>query len=117
MSTNALFIEELLRLLPQLKSIYNEHLADNDDTLLPHVFMGDVTRFVIAETKKSKRRDILQRLFVHLEEGLKGGPKEVKELIVVSFVENLTGETAVLKTIKPLMRPLLKKEIEAICGE
>jgi hypothetical protein len=116
MSTIASFIEELLRLLPQLKSIYDEHLADNE-TLLPHVFMGDVTRFVVAEAEKSTSRDVLERLLGHLEEGLKNGPEQVKELVVVSFVENLTGETVVLDALKPLMGPYLKKEVEAIYGE
>ena len=52
----------------------------------------------------------------HLEAGLKSGPEQVKEMIVVSFVENLTGETAALEALKPLMGPKLKKKVEEICG-
>jgi hypothetical protein len=116
MGTNASFIDDLLQLLPQLKPIYDEHLADND-TLLPHVFMGDVTRFAVAEAAKPTSRHILERLLGHLELGLENGSEQVKELVVVSFVENLIGETVALKAIKPLMGPKLKKEVEAICGE
>ena len=42
------FVEELLRVVPELQPAYDAHLNDNT-TLLPHVFMGDLTRFVIAD--------------------------------------------------------------------
>lgn len=115
MSAHTSFIDQLLQSLPQLKPAHDEHLFDNN-TLLPHVFMGDVTRFAIAEAAKANT-EILQRLLDHLEKGLENSPKEVKELIAVSFVENLTGETVALKTLKPLIGPNLKKEVEIIYGE
>lgn len=116
MKNNVSFIEYLLRLVPELKSNYDEHLADND-TLLPHVFMGDVTRFAITEADKPRSQIVLVRLLDCLEEGLKGGGDEVEELIVVSFVENLVGETSALKRLRLLMRPNLKREVEAVCGQ
>ena len=114
MSTNASFIEELLRRVPQLKAIYDEHLRDNE-TLLPHVFMGDVTRFAIAEAENPQSRTSVNTLLDHLEDGLKTGSDEVKELIVVSFVENLIGETSALKVLKLAMGSSLKTEVERIC--
>jgi hypothetical protein len=54
------FIKELLRTVPELQPAYAEHLNDND-TLLPHVFMGDVTRFVIAEASKPSESKALTR--------------------------------------------------------
>ena len=114
MSANASFIEELLRRVPELKAVYDEHLLDND-TLLPHVFMGDVSRFAIAEAEKPLGRASVSTVLEHLEEGLKSGSDEVKELIVVSFVENLIGETSSLKVLKPLMGSTLKAEVERIC--
>jgi hypothetical protein len=54
------FVGRLLQVLPELKSTYEQHLADND-LLLPHVFMGDVTRFVIGRMKHSKDCSISSR--------------------------------------------------------
>ena len=42
MTTNA-FCEMLADEVPEIKTIINEHLRDNDE-LLPYVFFGDVTR-------------------------------------------------------------------------
>jgi hypothetical protein len=116
MSASASFIEELLRRVPDLSPIYEEHLADNDG-LLPHVFMGDVTRFAIASADERPRQSSVSTLFGYLEEGLRSGSGEVKELIRASFVENLIGETAALMVLKPLMGQELKTEVERICGQ
>ena len=98
-----------------MKSIYDEHLNDNE-MLLPHVFMGDLTRFVIAEAENPLARVPVGTLLAHLEGGIRNGSDEVKELIIVSFVENLIGETTTLKVLKPAMGPSLKREVERICG-
>jgi hypothetical protein len=79
--------------------------------------MGDVARFVVAEAQNPTGRGVLQRLLTQLEEGLKDGPEQVKELVVVSFLENLTGEAVALEALKPLMGPNLKREMEGICGQ
>jgi hypothetical protein len=115
MKDNASFVEGLLRVVPELRPVYDRHLADND-TLLPHVFMGDVTRFAVAETADATGQAALARLMGYLEDGLKGGGEEVKELISASFVENLLGEKAALQRLKSLMGPSLTKKVEAICG-
>lgn len=115
MITNAPFIEELLRRVPDLKPIYDEHLTDND-TLLPHVFMGDVVRFAIAEVENPRSRASISTLLEYMEDGLRIGREEVKELIIGSFVENLIGEVKALKVLKPLMGPTLKTQVGRICG-
>ena len=112
LKTSVSFIEELIRLVPELKPIFDEHVTDND-FLLPHVFMGDVTRFAIAEAGKS-RSCAIETLLQHLENGLESGSNYVKELISLSFAENLLGETTALKVLKPLMGPNLKTEMETL---
>src|SRR5687767_6505879 len=102
MSANASYIEELLRRAPQLKPSYDQHVRDND-TLLPHVFMGDVARFVIAEVENPQSRASVRSLLDCFESGLTTGSDEIKELIVISFVENLIGETSALKALTPMM--------------
>jgi len=115
MDTTASFIEELLRRVPDLKPIYDEHLFDND-ALLPHVFMGDVTRFSVAGAGNPRMEASITNLLEHLEDGLRIGNDAVKELICVSFVENLIGESTALKALKLSMGPMLKTEVEKTCA-
>src|SRR5919205_3077814 len=94
MSTHT-FVRNLIARVPELQPLYNEHVADNDE-LLPHVFMGDVTRFVMTlnanssgkDDKFSVARQTLMKILDFLEEGM-AASDDVKELISVSFLENL----------------------------
>jgi hypothetical protein len=109
------FIEELLRVVPELRPAYEIHLVDNA-TLLPHVFMGDVARFVVVESASHEKQSTLVHLVGFLENALTDGGKEIQELIAASFVENLIGETKALQSLKVLMGPNLKRQVETICG-
>lgn len=109
------FIEGLLQLVPEMTVIYDDHLKDNG-ALLPHVLMGNITRFAVAESNTSRKSAVLLRLLGHFENGLNQGESEVRELILASFVENLIGETTALKVLVPLMGSNLRREVEAICG-
>lgn len=115
MTTTVAFIESLLRLVPDLMPIYEEHLTDND-TLLPHVFMGDVTRFVISKANDPRGRNGVAELLAYLEAGLENGSEEIEELIVVSFVENLRGECSAVKILRPMMGAGMKRAVDEICG-
>lgn len=117
MSNGKNFVERLLRIVPELKVVYAEHLADNDNTLLPHVFMGDVVRFIVAKANGAGELPILQKLTQHLESELDAGSAEATELIRASFVENLIGEKVTVDKLKPLMGANLLREIEEICGD
>lgn len=117
MSNGELFIERLLRTVPELKVVYAEHLADNDNMLLPHVFMGDVVRFIVAEANSADGLPILQKLTQHLESELGAGSAEATELIRASFVENLIDEKVTVDKLKPFMGSNLLREIEEICGD
>ena len=65
--------------------------------------------------EQPERRADLIRLLVLLNDSLEHGADDVQELISVSFVENLIGEDAALETLRPLMKPALKKEVDDIC--
>ena len=76
------FCQKLAAEFADVRRILDEHLADNDE-LLPHVFMGDITRYVLDNGPQ--RAAIVQRLedtFARPDQGL-------DELIGVSFVENI----------------------------
>ena len=77
--------------------------------------MGGVTRFAITEAGNPQMRSSVTDLLEHLENGLRIGSDSVKELICVSFVENLVGESTALQVLKPLMGPMLKTEVERMC--
>lgn len=115
MSNGEPFIERLLLAIPELKPVYAEHLADND-VLLPHVFMGDVTRFIVAELDQTRDADVVSRLLHYLESELNAGNADAIELIRASFVENLMGEEAAINKLRPLMGSALLREVESICN-
>ena len=90
------FILSLVVKYDFLKSIYKEHIKDYDE-LLPHVFMGDLTRKVMyLDSLIRSNKDssavvlVLKDLMSDLENGLNTGSDEIKELINVSFIENLS---------------------------
>jgi len=114
-TANELFVQGLVREVPELAPALQEHVEFYEE-LLPHVLMGDVGRFVVANAISRDSKAALARLMAYLEEGLANGPAEVQELIVASFVEYLQDEASTILTLAPVMGPRLKKEINAICG-
>jgi hypothetical protein len=77
---------------PELTGLLEAHLEDNFGELLPHLFMGDVTRAVVATWAGSPDAPpglALQQLFSYLEERYRTGTENETELLEVSFVENL----------------------------
>jgi hypothetical protein len=86
------FVAALLRDVPELEDTYRHHVLAYDE-VLPHVLMGDVTRFALklAELSASSVADAakLERLLAVLEHHMALGASDVRELIAVSFLENL----------------------------
>jgi hypothetical protein len=115
LSTNAEFVEDLVRTVPQLAQSFEEHLASNR-ALLPHVFMAEIARFTIAEVSTVPKVEELEKLLIKLDQGLEDGSEEIKELIVVSFIENLIGESDAIARLTPYLRPTLKAQVQAVCG-
>jgi hypothetical protein len=102
---------ELVRQLCQsnrgLRTLFEEHLQDQGE-LLPHVYCGDVTRYFVAlvdHGTKDHEAEAVEILGV-LEAAM-SGDDQVRELIAVSFLENLLG-SANLDKIKALLPPRLR---------
>nr|WP_298719868.1 hypothetical protein [uncultured Steroidobacter sp.] len=108
MTTIRSLIERLLAAVPDLRGVYDEHISDNDE-LLPHVFFGDVTRFAIENAAAPS----VASLLALLDEALADADEEVREVVAASFVENLVGETAALKLMKPKMGLNLRRVFAA----
>jgi hypothetical protein len=101
------FVRTLVADVPQLAPILEEHLVDNFGDLLPHVFMADVTRFVIQAVIDPRMKGKMRPILDHMNEALEKDDEPVQELVYVSFLENLLGEVATQELLIPLMKPTL----------
>jgi hypothetical protein len=113
--SNFEFMEALLCRVPELMPLYEEHLRDNP-TLLPHLLMGEITRFAAGIDGPALTRESTRALLDFLEIGLTDGSDEVKNLVGVSFAENLIGEESGLARLKPMMGSVLRMEVDRFCG-
>lgn len=111
------YVKILVEKVPTLNEMYKEHILDCGE-LLPHVFFGDLTRHVIdlfkdikpedlGNLKHSKYRELIE-ILGYLESGIRSNNDEVEELIVVSFLENISYCD---KTLLPLVN-LLSDEMK-----
>ena len=86
MSVNTIvFCKSLAGLCPDVANILNEHMDDNME-LLPHVFMADVTRYVLADGR------FRSTLVKYLDQSFSTKGTDVENLIAVSFVEYLDAD-------------------------
>ena len=76
------FCKSLAGQCPDIADILTEHLADNGE-LLPHVFLADVTRYLLADGR------CRMALVKYFEESFTTKGPDVEDLIAVSFVEYL----------------------------
>src|SRR4051794_25540235 len=107
------FISDLVDAVPELEGLLADHVATFDE-VLPHVFMGDVTRFVLAKCQaKAAGSDhaaaVLKALFSSLEAASSWNSGEVDELIGVSFVENMLPEAKGLECLRTFMSPEMQE--------
>lgn len=87
---HVLFTENFIRVVPELKNLYDEHLSDNEE-LLPHIFFYDVAVYVADLARREDRQDssVMKRILDYLEQGMRTGHDSTKEVISLSFLENL----------------------------
>lgn len=82
---------------PELARILNEHLAANDE-LLPHVLLGDVTRYATDLARSAEAEPNADAALVRLLRDLDAAilPEDeddpVDNLVWVSFVENASTD-------------------------
>jgi hypothetical protein len=107
------WIERIVVAVPALRASYEQHVQDNDG-LLPHVYLGDVTRFVVRgfRTGSGPEQADAESVLSFLEEALGSPRADVQTLVSLSFVENLLGEEP-LERIRAAMGPRLKAELAA----
>lgn len=107
--------EGLLQSAPELQSLLDEHIQQYDE-LLPHVFFGDVTRFVMdrvrTEGRAANRDAVVRRILGFLEEAMTSSDENVQELVSLSFLENLDPSDPAYEELKAMLGPNLGRELE-----
>lgn len=102
-TTTRAFCEGLAQQFPDVADILAEHISNNDE-LLPHLFLADVTRYVLADGQD--RRLIVQSLdSAFVSEGT-----DVENLIAVSFVEHLESTEDLMRATEGVDVPQIRAE-------
>ena len=98
--------------VPELKQLFAEHVELNGE-LLPHVFFGDLTRFVQTELGRGNA-DLVRRVLGALEGAAHSTEPSVRDLIGASFLENLDldaqGWREMVRLAGPAMTLALARE-------
>jgi hypothetical protein len=108
--TQSSLIEKLVSISPNLEELYREHIDDYDE-LLPHVFMGEITRNLVEEFSKSTISEEALEVLHTIESSFVNGGDSIEELISVSFVENLVGLNPQEDAIRRYLGKALTKEL------
>jgi hypothetical protein len=104
-------VVDLLRSeVPEFAPEIDEHLEDSGEAL-PHVLFGDFSRFVVA-ARVAGDAPLVDRCLAFLEEALNDGDAQVRNLVQVSFVENVGPWDGDAATFIETWPPNLRKEAE-----
>lgn len=115
----ASFVRAMVACFPGLSALLEEHVKDNLGELLPHVFFGDVARYILSLLLAASggglppRRE-LRDILAYLEEAYAGGDEEVRELIAVSFLENLPRPGESSAEIREMLGPNLRRQLNLV---
>jgi len=93
-------VAELVRAEPALDAVLREHLADNGE-LLSHVYMADVTRWLVANGPAAL-------VLAVLEAALIDGDAYVRDVILASFIENIEQEDPAYRPLRSALGPSLR---------
>ena len=112
--------EVVLRLVERfgdLRPLYEEHLRENDE-LLPHVLFWDFTEWVVRSYLAARQReDTWKAVIDQLETEFEHGDDNVRELLAVSFLENLPYPGEEGADIAERLGPNLSAELHRLRGE
>lgn len=82
--------ERVAGIAPALQSMWNEHLRENAGEPLPHLYLGEVAGWFVEPLETGRALDASRRALCGLlEDALTRGDDGVRELVRVSFIENL----------------------------
>jgi hypothetical protein len=99
------FCRFLVAEVPPLLPLLEEHLEDNFDEILPYVFLTEVALW--AEKKALIDSQSVRRIIAILNLGLEKGAGDVKNLILVGFMEGMSGNTDLVPMVDGRLKPWL----------
>jgi hypothetical protein len=94
--------QELVGAEPALRAVLDAHLADQGGEFLGHLFMADVTRWLVAHGPVPAVIAVLERSLVE-------GDEAVQDVIALSFLENLEPED---RTVRAALGPRLRAALD-----
>jgi hypothetical protein len=107
-------VPRLRREVPELAPTLTEHIRDYDE-VLPHVFFGDVTRYVCDELARG-RVDAVRSILTVLEMAVTSPDREARDLVGASFLENLESKRAVFDALSALAGPEMRQALKQECN-
>ncbi|MEX1207537.1 MAG: hypothetical protein WEE36_02890 [Acidimicrobiia bacterium] len=107
------FVGALVHRFRVFLPILQEHL-DDYDALLPHVLMGDLTRWVVSEFETHGESGLLREVLDFIESSYSHGDDHEQEPIAVSFLENLPRPDENASKLRALLGPSLSKQLRVI---
>jgi hypothetical protein len=115
MKRDVALVERVARNIPPFKNIFEDHVKFYEE-LLPHILFGEITPVAIDfESGSNQEKEYLRTFLDILEEELLFDDQESRDVIALSFLENLQGRGH-LKKMKKLMGPRLRTLAAQTCG-
>ena len=105
------FVGALVQRFPVLKGLLQQHLDDYDG-LLPHVLMGEVTRWLISEFRKDNASPVVREFLGFMETAFANREEHDRELIAVSFLENLPRIGEPGEELRRALGPALRRQLD-----
>jgi 3-hydroxybutyryl-CoA dehydrogenase len=97
--------------VPGFERVYDEHVGDYG-TVLPHVLLGDLVRFLAGEVQASGADSVAADEAVRLmEQAAASGDPRLAELVSVSFLENLDEDDEMFPAVRRRFGPHLAEEL------
>jgi len=90
-----------------LVPLLDEHLADNERQVLPHLLVSDIVRWLVEH--RESHPDVCSSVLGWLGSAYERGPDDVRELIAVSVVEMLPDPGQSGGELHRLLGPLLRR--------
>ena len=107
------FVGALCFRFPVLMPLLQEHL-DNYDCLLPHVLMGEVTHWIVHRFHADANDSTLRQMLNFIEATFERADHEDRELVAVSFLENLPGVGQDDAGVRAALGPALQEQLRQI---
>ena len=108
------WVEDLVAAFPVLADLARQHVDDHGE-LLPHLFCGDLTRWLLASYGRAdseEHRDVV-RVLAFVEDSFSQRP-EVQNLIAVSILENFPRSGDPNDGIRTLLGSTTSEELESV---